>query len=67
MKILVPVKRVIDYNIKVRVKADNTGVDLANVKMAMMYSPPWDGDAWTWESYVTVWRGVAKLTWWPGF
>lgn len=35
MKILVPVKRVIDYNIKVRVKADNTGVDLANVKMAM--------------------------------
>ncbi len=35
MKILVPVKRVIDYNIKVRVKADGTGVDLANVKMAM--------------------------------
>jgi electron transfer flavoprotein beta subunit len=35
LKILVPVKRVIDYNIKVRVKADNTGVDLANVKMAM--------------------------------
>ena len=35
MKILVPVKRVIDFNIKVRVKADNTGVDLANVKMAM--------------------------------
>ncbi|MBL0015477.1 MAG: glycosyltransferase family 39 protein [Bacteroidetes bacterium] len=39
----------------------------ANVKMAMMYSPPWDGNAWNWESYVTVWRGVAKLTWWPGF
>ncbi len=35
MKILVPVKRVIDYNVKVRVKADNTGVDLANVKMAI--------------------------------
>lgn len=35
MKILVPVKRVIDYNVKVRVKADNTGVDLANVKMAL--------------------------------
>ena len=35
MKVLVPVKRVIDYNVKVRVKADNTGVELANVKMAM--------------------------------
>lgn len=35
MKILVPVKRVIDYNVKARVKADNTDVDLANVKMAM--------------------------------
>lgn len=35
MKILVPVKRVIDYNVKVRVKADETGVDLANVKMAL--------------------------------
>jgi len=35
MKILVAVKRVIDYNVKVRVKADNTDVDLANVKMAM--------------------------------
>ena len=35
MKILVPVKRVIDYNVKVRVKSDGTGVDLANVKMAM--------------------------------
>jgi electron transfer flavoprotein beta subunit len=35
MKILVPVKRVIDFNVKVRVKADQTGVDLANVKMAM--------------------------------
>ena len=32
MKILVPVKRVIDYNVKVRVKADGTGVDLANDK-----------------------------------
>jgi electron transfer flavoprotein beta subunit len=35
MKILVPVKRVVDYNIKVRVKADGSGVDLANVKMSM--------------------------------
>ena len=35
MKILVPVKRVIDYNVKVRVKSDGSGVDLANVKMAM--------------------------------
>ncbi len=35
MKILVPVKRVIDYNVKVRVKADGTGGDLANVKMSM--------------------------------
>ncbi|WP_299200166.1 electron transfer flavoprotein subunit beta/FixA family protein [uncultured Amphritea sp.] len=35
MKILVPVKRVIDYNVKVRVKSDNSDVDLANVKMAM--------------------------------
>lgn len=35
MKILVPVKRVVDYNVKIRVKADNTGVDLANVKMSM--------------------------------
>ena len=35
MKILVPVKRVVDYNVKVRVKADGTGVDTANVKMSM--------------------------------
>ena len=35
MRVLVPVKRVIDYNVKVRVKADNSGVELANVKMAM--------------------------------
>ncbi|AWP73483.1 electron transfer flavoprotein subunit beta/FixA family protein [Bordetella bronchiseptica] len=35
MKILVPVKRVVDYNVKVRVKSDNTGVDIANVKMSM--------------------------------
>ncbi len=35
MKILVPVKRVVDYNVKIRVKQDNTGVDLANVKMSM--------------------------------
>ena len=35
MKVLVPVKRVIDYNVKARVKPDGTGVDLANVKMSM--------------------------------
>jgi electron transfer flavoprotein beta subunit len=35
MKVLVPVKRVIDYNVKVRVKADKSGVELANVKMSM--------------------------------
>ena len=35
MKILVPVKRVVDYNVKIRVKSDGTGVDLANVKMSM--------------------------------
>ena len=35
MKILIPVKRVVDYNVKVRVKADQTGVELANVKMSM--------------------------------
>ena len=35
MKVLVPIKRVIDYNVKVRVRADNSGVELANVKMAM--------------------------------
>jgi electron transfer flavoprotein beta subunit len=35
MKILVPVKRVVDYNVKVRVKSDRTGVDIANVKMSM--------------------------------
>ncbi len=35
MKILVPVKRVVDYNVKIRVKSDGSGVDLANVKMAM--------------------------------
>jgi electron transfer flavoprotein beta subunit len=35
MKVLVPVKRVIDYNVKARVKADQSGVDLANVKMSM--------------------------------
>ena len=35
MKILVPVKRVVDYNVKVRVKGDGSGVELANVKMSM--------------------------------
>ena len=33
MKVLVPVKRVVDYNVKIRVKPDNSGVDLSNVKM----------------------------------
>src|SRR5690606_30599188 len=37
MKILVAVKRVVDYNVKVRVKADNSGVDLANVMMSMIH------------------------------
>ncbi|HEY9209065.1 MAG TPA: electron transfer flavoprotein subunit beta/FixA family protein, partial [Acidovorax sp.] len=35
MKVLVPVKRVVDYNVKVRVKSDGSGVDTANVKMSM--------------------------------
>ncbi|NDD12930.1 MAG: electron transfer flavoprotein subunit beta/FixA family protein, partial [Betaproteobacteria bacterium] len=35
MKVLVPVKRVVDYNVKVRVKSDQSGVDIANVKMSM--------------------------------
>ena len=35
MRVLVAVKRVIDYNVKVRVKSDGTGVDIANVKMSM--------------------------------
>jgi len=35
MKVIVAVKRVVDYNVKIRVKADETGVDLANVKMSM--------------------------------
>ncbi|MEP6505104.1 MAG: electron transfer flavoprotein subunit beta/FixA family protein, partial [Betaproteobacteria bacterium] len=35
MRILVPVKRVVDYNVKVRVKSDGSGVDIANVKMSM--------------------------------
>src|SRR6478672_9926908 len=35
MKVIVPVKRVVDYNVKVRVKADASGVDIANVKMSM--------------------------------
>src|SRR5271157_4340174 len=35
MKLLVPVKRVVDYNVKIRVKPDGSGVDLANVKMSM--------------------------------
>ena len=35
MKVIVPIKRVIDYNVKVRVKSDQSGVELENVKMAM--------------------------------
>ena len=44
MKVLVPVKRVIDSNVKARVKADQTGVDLANVKMSMN---PFDAVSYT--------------------
>ena len=44
MKVLVPVKRVVDYNVKIRVKADGSGVELANVKMSMnpclLYTSP---------------------------
>src|ERR1700727_82545 len=35
MKVLVPVKRVVDYNVKIRVKSDGSGIELANVKMSM--------------------------------
>ena len=35
MKILVPIKRVVDFNVKIRVKSDGSGVELANVKMSM--------------------------------
>ena len=35
MKVLVPIKRVVDYNVKIRVKSDNSGVELSNVKMSM--------------------------------
>ena len=35
MKIIVPIKRVVDYNVKIRVKSDQTGVELDNVKMSM--------------------------------
>ena len=35
MKVLVPVKRVVDYNVKIRVRADGSGVETANVKMSM--------------------------------
>jgi len=35
MKILVPVKRVVDFNVKIRVKSDGSGVELANIKMSM--------------------------------
>jgi electron transfer flavoprotein beta subunit len=35
MKVLVPIKRVVDYNVKIRVKADNSGIELANIKMSM--------------------------------
>ena len=67
MKILVPVKRVIDYNVKPRVKSDGTGVDLANVKMSMN---PFDEiaveeairlkEAGTAEEIVAVSIGTAK-------
>ena len=56
MKILVPVKRVIDYNVKVRVKTDQTGVDLANVKMSMN---PFDEIAVE-EAVRMLEKGIAK-------
>ncbi len=69
MKVLVPVKRVIDYNVKVRVKADGSGVDLANVKMSMN---PFDEiaveqairmrEAGTVEEVVAVSIGVKQAT-----
>ena len=40
MKALVAVKRVIDYNVKIRVKADKTGVETANVKICLLYTSP---------------------------
>lgn len=39
----------------------------ANLKMTAMYTPPWDGPDWTFARYMGVLRGVAKITWWPGF
>ena len=56
MKILVPVKRVVDYNVKVRVKSDQSGVELANVKMSMN---PFDEIAVE-EAIRLVEKGVAK-------
>ena len=47
MKILVPVKRVVDFNVKIRVKADGSGVDLANAKMSMN---PFDEIAVEWPT-----------------
>ena len=69
MKVLVAVKRVIDYNVKVRVKGDNTGVELANVKMSMN---PFDEiaveeavrlqEAGTVDEVIAVSMGEAKCT-----
>lgn len=56
MKILVPVKRVVDYNVKIRVKSDKSGVELANVKMSMN---PFDEIAVE-EAIRLVEKGVAK-------
>ena len=59
MKILVPVKRVIDYNVKVRVKADQSGVDLAGVKMSMK---PFDEIAIE-EGFVWWRKALPKRSW----
>ena len=61
MKVLVPVKRVVDYNVKVRVKADQTGVELANVKMSMN---PFDEIAVE-EALRLREAGVAREPWGP--
>ena len=62
MKVLVPVKRVVDFNVKVRVKADGSGVDIANVKMSMN---PFDEIACE-EAIRLKEGGKAKLTCPPG-
>ena len=59
MKVLVPVKRVVDYNVKIRVRADGTGVETANVKMSMN---PFDEIAV--EEAVRLKRQARRRKWW---